>query len=229
MESAPVRGWGRRGGKPRGRRRRGRGSWRHIQPIEPDTNSDGPSAFVEFIDNNQKEIGFGDQDFDEAARSLGMEYDEDTFNAQEEIRLKRQRRRQSAGEQYNQIEVQRHSVSRVNQREVLDTWDHYKEHCERPAKYRETVDVQEKASVVRQKIRQFMSLAWPSLPETFTTSNRRPCWFPLQWILFFCLTNGSDLNRWILRCRRLSRCWRYQEVLVLTSGFPTTSKTSSTS
>ena len=55
----------------------------------------GISAFVEFVEHQAKEFGFGDQDFDEAARSLGMEYDENTFNTQEEIRLRRQKRRQS--------------------------------------------------------------------------------------------------------------------------------------
>ena len=50
---------------------------------------------MEFVEHQAKEFGFGDQDFDEAARSLGMEYDENTFNTQEEIRLRRQKRRQS--------------------------------------------------------------------------------------------------------------------------------------
>ena len=121
-----------------------------------DLELEGPSAFVEFIDHNQKDIGFGDQDFDEAARSLGMEYDEDTFNAQEEIRLRRLRRRQSTISQAY-AELHRQSISKGNQKEVYDTWDHYKAHCERPMKYREEEDQEEKASVVKNKIKQFFS------------------------------------------------------------------------
>ena len=121
-----------------------------------DLELEGPSAFVEFIETNQKDIGFGDQDFDEAARSLGMEYDEDTFNAQEEIRLRRLRRRQSTISQAY-AELHRQSISKGNQKEVYDTWDHYKSHCERPMKYREEEDEEEKASVVKNKIKQFFS------------------------------------------------------------------------
>ena len=86
-----------------------------------------------------------------------MEYDEDTFNAQEEIKLKRQRRRQSQVDQFQMEMHHRPSISRVNQREVLDTWDHYRAHCDRPTKYTESVDVQEKASVVKMKIKQFFT------------------------------------------------------------------------
>ena len=45
--------------------------------------SDGTAAFAEYVENrNAKDCGFGDQNFDEAARNLGMEYDEGAFNQQ---------------------------------------------------------------------------------------------------------------------------------------------------
>ena len=48
-----------------------------------DIRSDGSAAFAEYVENrNAKDSGFGDQNFDEAARNLGMEYDEGAFNQQ---------------------------------------------------------------------------------------------------------------------------------------------------
>ena len=123
-----------------------------------DIRADGTAAFAEYVDDRVlRHTGFGDQDFDEAARNLGMEYDEGAFGQQEEIRARKYEHRHGEEDEIDtsqtQLELRRLKEASTN----ANPWDTYANPCRRPKKYMSDAENTENISALRQKFVEFVT------------------------------------------------------------------------
>lgn len=117
--------------------------------------ADSTAAFTSYVEDKSWK-GFGDQDFDEAARNLGMEYDETAFNQQVEAQAIRDRqRRNSEIGSANKLKSNAKQSSWNDFDSTAGTWQTYRNPCPRPLKYTSIEETKEEISPWKLKFQAF--------------------------------------------------------------------------